>query len=279
MIILNMSSFSLEIAAHALIPKELLAEASSMHFALHLSTSYVEASLAEAAGGELHWARSFHPESTNQSVAELMAFLKERNWSDRVFRRCTISYDVMRFSLVPLAFFSPEKARQMLEFNCGEVENEISSIELREFDAVLIHEIPSWTPALQSSFPNARLLPSAFLFLKHAGMIAEREGHSIMIYRDSTMMMLAAFNSRKLLICNAYPIHNDEDILYYASNAAMRLNIDFEHAPLHIYAHAKDNSLFGLLNHYNRKTVQVYPESELSASEASFISQLHILCA
>ena len=274
-----MSSFSLEIAAHALIPKELLSEASSLHFAVHLSTTYVEASLAECAGGELHWSRSFRPESAHQSVEEMLAFINERNWSERVFRRCTISYDVTKFCMVPFAFFSQENCRSMLEFNCGQLDNEVAYIEMRELDAVLIHEVPSWTQGLQSKFPNARFLPSSFLFLKHSAMIAERDGQSLMIYRDGNMMMLAAFKNRKLQLFNAYPIQNEEDILYYASNAAMRLNIDFEHVALHVYSHTKDNSLYGLLKHYNRSTFQVYPEAGSTSQEASFISHLHVLCA
>ncbi len=274
-----MSSFSPEIAAHALMPKDLLSQASSMHFAMHLSPTYVEAVLAEAAGGEFHWARSFRIEAGHQTEKDMVAFVNDRNWNERVFRKCTISYDVLKFCLVPAAFFNPESALNMLEFNCGKVDQGFSHIEMREFDAVLVHEVPTWLGVITHKFPNGRFFPSAYLFLKHAKTIAERDGHSMMIYQDGSMMMLCVFHSRKLLLANAYPIQNEEDILYYASNAAMRLNFDFEHVYLRIYSHTKDLSGLNLLGQYNRHCDLVFGDQDLQSPEASFISHLHILCA
>ena len=102
-----MSSFSPEIAAHALMPKDLLSQASSMHFAMHLSPTYVEAALAEAAGGEFHWARSFRIDAGHQTEKDMVTFVNDRNWNERVFRKCTISYDVLKFWLVQAALFNP----------------------------------------------------------------------------------------------------------------------------------------------------------------------------
>ncbi len=278
-IILNMSPFSPEIAAHALIPKDLLGQASSLHFAMHLGHHYVECVLAEAAGGDFHWTRAFKTETDSHHEHDVIKFVAARNWNERVFRKCTISFDIMKFSLVPAAFYNDENAAALLAFNCGEISNEVLSVEIREVDAFLIYEAPSWIHDLTRMFPNGRFFPAAYLFLKHACIVSAQESESLIISYAGSIMLLAIFKDGKPLLLNAYAVQNEEDVLYHASNAAMRLDVDFENVPLFIYSLSSDKALQNVLKHYNRQCTSMFESDSSSGNEATFISYLHMLCA
>lgn len=274
-----MSAFSPEILAQALIPKDLLGHASSLHFSVHIGNQVIKTALSEAAGGDFHWSRSFLIESSSPDGGDMMRFIAERNWNDKVFRKCTISFDVMRFCLVPMAFFNPDNARELLEFNCGEIGQEVDYVEVREADAMLIYESPSWRKELMKGFPNGRIFPSAFLFLKHAKGIAPKDADSVFIYDADSMMMLVIFKAGRLVLLNSYPAKNEEDVLYHASNAAMALNVDFENAFLNVYSFKDDLNLLNFLKQYNRNSRQLISEEGSNSGNTSFISHLHILCA
>lgn len=278
-LILNMSPFSPEIAAHALIPKEFLNQASSLHFALHLGQHYVEAALAEAAGGEFHWARAFKTENEAQHENDVIEFVTARNWNERVFRKCSISFDVMKFALVPSAFYSQESAVTFLEFNCGAVVNDVHSAEIREVNAFLIYESPQWINDLTRIFPNGRFFPSAYLFLKHACVVSAQKKETLIIAYTGSLMLLAIFRDGRPLLLNGYPVQNEEDVLYHASNAAMRLQVDFENVPLFIYSLSGDKALHNLMKHYNRNCTSMFEDEKSSGNEATFITHLHMLCA
>jgi hypothetical protein len=109
-----MSTFNPEISARALIPKDLMGQASSLHLSMHLATDFVEAALAEAAGGEFHWTGIFPIESNQMSGKDALHFVTERNWSDKVFRKCSVSFDTSEICLVPRAFFEPDKAMELI---------------------------------------------------------------------------------------------------------------------------------------------------------------------
>ena len=89
----KMSAFNPEIAARALMPKELLHEASSLHLCLHLSVGKMQVALAEASGRDFLWAEDFFFETIKHTYADAVDFTTGRNWSEKVFRKCTLTYD------------------------------------------------------------------------------------------------------------------------------------------------------------------------------------------
>jgi hypothetical protein len=269
-----MSAYSPEIAASAIMPKDLISQASSLHFAMHMGKQCVEVALSEAAGGDFHWAKRF--EFTENSFSGLN-FIRERNWNERVFRKCTISFDSTKFCLVPSAFFDVDQSKNLLEFHSGAVEGEIAHLELKELDAVMIFERPDWTNDLSRIYPNARFFPLAYLLLKHARMVASRDQNCMMISVDKSMMVMIALRAGKLELCNGFSIQNDEDALYHASNSAMRLNFDFENVLIQLYSASLENSFHNLLKHYNKNFVEQFKDN--TQNDASFISNLHVLCA
>jgi Protein of unknown function (DUF3822) len=272
-----MSAFSPEISARALIPKELLGQASSLHFSLQLHPEFVEVVLSEAAGGEIHWSQIFNLETIKDDFANAVNFVNDRNWHEKVFRKCTISFDTSEFCVVPKAFFTPEKAEELLSFHTERKTNKVESVEIPEIDAVLIFGVPDWSSQVIATFPNAKFLPSAFLYLKYSKAISSASTDTINVFHSPSSVVLCVFREHKLSLLNAYKANNEEDVLYHTSNSAMRLGIDFENAMLNVFEFNKGESLVNLMKHYNKRVRHLFPTS--AEDKNSFYSNLLVLCA
>jgi hypothetical protein len=272
-----MSAFNPEISARAIIPKDLLGQASSLHLAIHINSEFVEASLSEAAGGEFHWSGIFPLETDHKNIREALAFVSERNWGERVFRKCTVSFETPEVCLVPAAFFKEEKASELLSFQCEMSSPAAEFIEFPELDAVMIYGLPAWSADICRKFPNARFFPLAALALRHAQSFAGSGPDVLGIYACAHQLSLIVFRNRKVHLINHFHVEGDEDILYHATNAAMRLGIDFENAHIHVASTSGSESLCNLLKHYNRRTTRMFTGE--TSDQISYLSILHSLCA
>lgn len=273
-----MSAFNPEIAARAMMPKELLGEASSMHLCLHLSKGSMQVAVAEASGRDFHWAEDFFFENVKNSYSQSVDFTIGRNWSEKVFRKCTLTYDTPAFTLVPNAFFDITKQGEILQFHTGQQSYHPSHLAVPEMDATLVFEQDNDVRSLIKQFPNARIFPTAYLFLKHALLVAERDETVFHISRSGSTMLLAVVKNKKLLLLNHFDVENDEDVLYHASNAALRLNIDFEHTGIALYQMPTMESISTLIKTYNSQIENVF-DDENKKVKASFPAHLHVLCA
>lgn len=272
-----MANFSPEIAASAIIPKDLLGQASSLHFSMHIHQNFVEAALSEAAGGDFHWGGHFKIDQNASGHQSAIDFINERNWNEKVFRKCTISFDTGNFCLVPKAFFNVDKQKEILQFGVGNLEGEVSHIDLPETDAVLVYEIPIWLNVFSRKFPNARLMPSAYLFARHTRIVAPKDRDFIGVYLSHTFMILAVYNKKNIILLNHFNAQNEEDVLYHCSNISMRLNLDFENVEMLIYDNSERQRNESVLNTYNRTCKQAFSDRRESWS-LSFISLLHVIC-
>ena len=180
----------------------------------------------------------------------------------------------------PVAFFESNKEKAMLEFSTGASHDEVAHLVLPELDAVIVYPAGPWVNAISQVFPNARIFPSAYLFAKYAWSQGERNIYSMYLYRIHGFLLLAVMEGKKLLLLNHYSVQNDEDILYHASNAAMRLNMDFENLMVMCFDHDDEKHSISLLRQYNHTAscgdfgVEAKP-----GIKPSFITHLHILCA
>ncbi len=273
-----MSVFNPETAARALMPKELLNEASSLHLCLHLSEGKMQVALAEASGRDFLWAEDFFFESIRHTYADAVDFTVGRNWSEKVFRKCTLTYDTALFTLVPNAFFDIHKQNELLAFNTGKNASNPTHLHLSEPDAIMVFEQDANVRSLIKQFPNARIFPTAYLFVKHALLMAERDETTFHIARVGSSMLLAVVKNKKLLLLNHFGVENEEDVLYHASNTAIRLNVDFENIRIALYEMPQAETLVALLKSYNSQVKLAFGD-EGKKVRASFPAHLHVLCA
>ncbi len=272
-----MPDFVPETIARALMPKELLAQASSLHLCLHVHPTWVFATVAEAASVQVLWTESFHLEHTaTEKWADVIQFLIERNWADKVFRKCTLTFDTPEFTLVPSAFFEREKEQALLEFHTGRTHQHVSSLSISELNADLIFDTDAAIRQLIPKFPNVRIFPTAYLFARYALLFSPRDESSIHAFHAPGQLLLCIYKNRQLQLLNHYTVQGEEDVLYFVSNAAMQLNIDMEHVALKLYAHESDKKTLALLKNYNRTAEQ---SAHQSLTPQPIITQMHLTCA
>lgn len=273
-----MSAFNPEIAARAIMPRELLLEASSGHLCIHLSYGNIQVAVAEAAGREIRWAEEFSTNVPSPHFKDVVDFCVGRNWSEKIFRKCTLTYDTPLFALVPAAFYDVKKQAELLQFHTGQEPHAATALHLPEMDAYLVYEQEPHVRTLIKQFPNVRIFPTAYLLIKHALLMAEKGESALHIVQLRHALLLAVIKDRKLMLINQFDASNDEDVLYHSSNAAMRLGIDFEHAHLHLYQFPANDTLEPLLKVYNNHLTHALADYK-GKVKASFPAHLHILCA
>ncbi len=272
-----MSVFNPEIAARALMPKELLAEASSLHLCLHLGVADVMVAVVEASGHTVRWWQSFQPEVLHHTYRDAATFIAPRNWSERIFRKCTLSFDTAGFALVPTAFLQPGHEAQILHFQTGISAEQPASLPLPEMDAALLFEQDSHVRSLIKQLPNVRIFPTAYLWVKYALLSAEKDDTHFHIAHLGKEMLLTIVKNKKLMLLNRFEAQSAEDLLYYASHAALRLNMDFEKVDLRLYTWPLQEETAALLGNYNTRLTRAFMAEETSAS-MPFPIHLHMLC-
>jgi Protein of unknown function (DUF3822) len=266
----------IENMARAMMPREILAQASSMHLCMHIHPMWVCATVADAAGGQIVWTQAFQVTTPSADSFDLaIAFVSEKNWGDKVFRKCTISFDTGDFALVPSAFFQKQNELTLLQFQTGKQHLQAASLSLNELSAELIFEVDTPLQALTHKFPNARIFPSAFLLARFAHSQSAKEQNALHILFHQPYLTLAIVKNKELLLLNNYMAQSAEDVLYYTANAAMQLGVDLEHAQLKLYMPAANAELLELLKDYNTAT-------EIAVSEGTvdqpIITYMHLVC-
>ncbi|MFM9986634.1 MAG: DUF3822 family protein [Flavobacteriales bacterium] len=268
-----MTPYVPEIAARAKISKELLGQASMLHCCMHLNSDRVEISLADATTGQISWAEAFDIEPrVSGSWEEVLNFIAERNWFEKVFRKCTLTFDTGEYTVVPTAFFEQGREAQLLQFHTGKEYLQAEVLSLTEYGAQFVFDIPQGIRALSGHFPNIRIFPAAWIMARYAWMQAPATGSNIFIWQTGNRMDLLFLQDRKLLLCRNDLVQSAEDILYHAANAAMRLGVDFENTPLFLYSLKDDSTTRNVFASYCKELKPVHEGA------VSIITKMQISC-
>lgn len=273
-----MSVFDLELAAKALVPKDLLNEASSLHLAIHIGDGLVEAAVADVASGEMLWSRAFKPDFFD-GLQSQVDFILERNWAERVFRKCTLTYDSRCFTLVPAPFFTEQESARLLAYNTGKEIRHVDHVYLPGADAHLIYEIPAEIRSLIKKFPNVRILPSVFVLALNAESTLQRRDQQIQMYVSKNYMLLCVHLAGKLQLLNYFDIQGETDVLYFLSNAVMRSVMDPEDLILEFADCAGMPGLERLLKTYYSNVICHGPKTMMQPGESFvYFTSLQIKC-
>ncbi len=261
-------------------PRELLNQASSLHFAVHIGGKMIEATLADAASTEILWSEIFEMSGSSTSFAQSVEFISSCNWSERVFRKSTLSFDSMAFTLVPGAFFEVDKMEEVLVFNTGLTPENPGHTFLNEAGAQIIFDKPTVLDELISKFPNLRIFPSAWVFGKYAAQNSDKNNSHIHLYVNGNYLLLAAYKSQRLMMLNRFEVNSSEDLLYYTANAAIRLDIDLENCQIRLFDYLTGTQNVELLKNYCKNAeFKVSPKVNHKSVNSSVITQLHLICA
>ena len=226
-----MSVFDLETAARALMPKEVFAQASNVHLALHVSNSYVLVCASDVASEKPIWNQSFTLTNDN-GLSNGFSFITSRNWFDKVFRKVTLSFDSSLFTLIPEAFFDHNNMEEVLRFNHPTLQGETKQLEVREADSRMLFEWPASSETLLRMAPHIRVMRLAFLMARFAHHPQWNESDQINLLVSDGRMVITAKKQHRLQLLNSYDVSNETDVLFHLSNLAIRLSFDIEHVPI-----------------------------------------------
>jgi hypothetical protein len=267
-----MSAFDLETAARALMPKEIFAQASSSHLAMHVANAYVLVGVTDVASEKPLWTQIF-PVQDDSMLASGFQFIEARNWFDRVFRKVTLSFESQYFTLIPEVFFDAAQMESVMRFNHPQFDGQVNQLELREADSRVLFEWPSAMEGLIRRAPHTRVMPLAFLMARFAHHPQWNEAQQINVLVSGSHLMITAMQNQRLLLLNSFEVSNETDVLYHLSNLAIRLEFDLEKVPIMVLKGADAMSL-DVLDTYCG-AIKKAPFAEVVHP----IFQLHSICA
>lgn len=280
--IIYMSVFNPENLARALMPKEVLNTASSLHLALHLSSQSVQVMAVEADSGKIHWLETFSVDKEHALPFEdVVRFVQARNWGTAVFRKTTLSYDTPDFTLAPVGFMVAGKEKELL-LSDEDFEVQVDAIDAA--GAQLVARIPDAIMALKTSLPGVRFIPSASLFTQYTISQRLMSGNEFHVYTSPQYMLLTAYSKGEMKLVNHFGAQGNEDVLYHVANAAMRLGIDLEQSSLYLYGENTSTELQELLHTYTQH-VHLWNAPKAVSLDAGvnaaaiFPTLVHLLCA
>jgi hypothetical protein len=245
-----MSFFNPEIAAKALLPKDVAASAATLHLAIHINPALVQVAVVDRDSNREIWVEKFDIlNDSNSDLSQAIDFVKHCNWGEKVFRKTTISFDNADFVLVPQGFLVPGKERELLEFSTRREADCPETYMIPEISAGIVYDLPINLQGLASRFPNVRFFPSSGLFLRHTVSVAnDSSGFHVLVQHG--YMLVIAFHEGQVKLTNHYGIQGNDDVLYHVANAAMRLGIHLESTNLSLYGASVSGELKELIEGY-----------------------------
>jgi hypothetical protein len=261
-----MSPFDPELLARALMPREWMQRAEQLHLSLHLQPHQVSVALWES---RCVWRESFTlPASSSDDCAEAVRFVKERNWTEKIFRRVTISFDTPYCTLVPQSFEIPGKQAELLWFNMPRPDEMVATCPLDELGATAVYATDSSLKPLIVIWPHARVFPSLMPLIRQA-LLPKEASTGIHVYLTEGRLWLVVVVNGKLALANHFSAQGSEDVLYHIANACMQHTLGLTTVAVWLYGDLSDE-LLPMLERYC---------SEAGLSSIDFPLSLHTLCA
>ncbi|MFN6380201.1 MAG: DUF3822 family protein [Flavobacteriales bacterium] len=279
-----MSVFNPDIAAKAMMPKELLAMASSLHLAIHIHDEMVQVLVYDFDAGEVLWVEFFEAEDQAQGdLQKSVDFVILKNWGEKVFRKVSVTFDYPDFTLTPQGFLIEGKEQELLAFATGRNPDCTEVQELSDLQVAIIYDLPLALQALASRFPNVKYYSSVSFFLQEASR-RSAVSNDFHILVQKGFMLVAAFHDGEMKLTNHYGIQSNDDVLYHIANASMRLGIHMSAAQITLYGASATAELQALLSDYIHEVRFWERPADLKSAHTLSDHQLyaaliHCLCA
>ncbi|MBS1637425.1 MAG: DUF3822 family protein [Bacteroidetes bacterium] len=134
----------------------------------------------------------------------------------KAYGQTLVNYSSAMFTVVPVAFYTEEHSRALLEFNCGKTGSDLILSDDITPDIKLIYSIPEELKSgLDKLLPNHHLKHKATVLSRLALQADEFLTEQMLVDISSSSIYIVVKKAGNLLLCNHYKVHSDEDILYY----------------------------------------------------------------
>jgi hypothetical protein len=138
-----------------------------------------------------------------------------------------INWPGKNFTLVPSAYYKPEKARELLEFSVGKTDEETICVNDVKPDIKLVFSIPTGLKnALDKTFPHHQLKHSGACLINLFFTHFQLKKTSVFLSIHEKQIELLVKKDKQLLLYNIFDIKSNEDILYYLLFSIEQFKLD-----------------------------------------------------
>ncbi len=155
------------------------------------------------------------------------------------------------FTLVPSSFYDAEKAKEVLEFNIGEIKNEL--VFTNDFsDIKLIYSVPAELKnTIDKTFPNHNFKHIGYGSLKLFFTHFQLKNADIFLNLHNGQAELLIKKDWQTALYNVFKTQSDEDILYYLLFSIEQFELDPKNLKLFISANRETKDpLFAAIKKY-----------------------------
>lgn len=155
--------------------------------------------------------------AVNKSISEqLLIAVNHFGFSRKTYKTVLVNEVSPQFTLCPTPFYEPDNARALLEFNCGDTEQQLILTDDIHSTIKLIYTIDE---ALQSTldklFPQHQLKHEITVLARLMLNTEELSKENMLIsIRDNSIEVIVKQN-QQLILANQYNVKTNEDVLYY----------------------------------------------------------------
>lgn len=145
-----------------------------------------------------------------------LGLMKQLNSTDVSEQKVSINYFSKQFTLCPTDLYGDDTKKKLLEFNVGNIDNQVVLVNDITPDIKLIFAIEeSLNSTIDTVFPQHHLKHNLCSLAQLALHSEEFAKEQIIIEIHQNSMDVVVKNSNKLLLVNTYDVKSTEDVLYY----------------------------------------------------------------
>lgn len=153
----------------------------------------------------------------NKSISEqLMLAINHFGFSKKTYKTVLVNEVNPQFTLCPTALYEPNNARTLLEFNCGDIGQQLILTDDIHSTIKLIYTIDEVLKStLDKLFPQHQLKHQITVLARLMLNTEELSKENMLIsIRDNSISVIVKQN-QQLILANQYSIKTPEDVLYY----------------------------------------------------------------
>lgn len=156
------------------------------------------------------------PSSNLPLNEQLLASIKHFQLGKKNYNNVYVLMSHAQFTLCPINFYNSENLRSMLEFNVGNINQQLIESDDISRDIKLIYAVNEQLKStLNSLYPNHHLNHSVSVLAKLMLSSEELIKENILLAIHGDYIEVIVKQDQKLILANQYTVKTDEDVLYF----------------------------------------------------------------
>ena len=184
----------------------------------------------------------------------LNRFVKGEALFRKRYNNVSVYFDTEKYTMIPAPLYRTGNEKDLLGklYDLGDLD-EIHSLDLPDFDLVMIYVIPnSITAPLYRICDNINFYPISLPLLQNNNRTVGLSNNRISVYYKKDRIHIVATSGRQLKLAGAYPARDFITGTYFIFNSAKEVMFNPEHTSIYLYGHNITKDI-QLLNRYFKK--------------------------